>query len=367
MTHTPFLRQIVVGFVLSGVALSGMGIPVLAQGNPDATTQKGARKKAKTAQGQQTDQTVQPTVKRRAKETTQQEPVEVRRRKRDTSVNPDTSVQANPENRAVKPRTVNADQTAEPRTNPRRNKEGKQTEANTVRVEPRVDGKKTEVDTVRVAPRVDTADRRTAHEERRVSDVEKRKRIDVQRRRYETYNTRLERQNQLAQQRIAYLKRQNRQAQLRYQEEYWRRVNEQRLRLATYRSYDYDNDPYYYTAPSYRYYRGGRSYYVNQYSADLLNDAVRYGYQEGFEAGRADREDHVRFNYRGSFAWEDANYGYPGHYIDQSEYNYYFREGFRRGYEDGYYSRSRYGSFSTGKAVILAAVVGTIITLAALD
>jgi hypothetical protein len=366
MKHTTFFRQLIGGFALSVMTLSGMGVPALAQGNPDAATQKGNRKKAKAAQTQPSDQTQQPKAKRRAQETTQ-EPVEVRRRKRDTSVNPDASVQTNPDGRTTRRRNITTDQTVEPRTQPRRTEKAKRTEVETVPVEPRVDVKRTEVETVRTKPRVDANDRRTAHEERRVSDDEKRKRIDVQRRRYEAYNTKLERQNQLAQQRIAYLKRQNRQAQLRYQEEYWRRVNEQRLRLTTYRTYDYDNDPYYYTAPSYRYNRGGRFYYVNQYSANLLNDAVRYGYQEGFEAGRADREDRVRYNYRGSFAWEDANYGYPGHYVDQSEYNYYFREGFRRGYEDGYHSRSRYGSFSTGKAVILAAVVGTIVTLAAID
>jgi len=144
-------------------------------------------------------------------------------------------------------------------------------------------------------------------------------------------------------------------------------LKEQQARLASYRNYDYYNDPYYYTAPSYRYYRGGRSYYVNQYSADLIREAINSGYQEGYHAGRADREDRYRYNYRDSFVYQDANFGYPGHYVAQSEYNYYFRQGFQRGYEDGYYSRSRYGSFSAGKAVILAAVVGTIFAIKALD
>ena len=31
-----------------------------------------------------------------------------------------------------------------------------------------------------------------------------------------------------------------------------------------------------------------------------------------------------------------------------NEYQYYFREGFRRGYEDGYHSRSQYGRYSNG-------------------
>jgi hypothetical protein len=36
-------------------------------------------------------------------------------------------------------------------------------------------------------------------------------------------------------------------------------------------------------------------------------------------------------NYQGSFAYQDANYGYTGYYVDQDEYNYYFRQGFRHG------------------------------------
>lgn len=38
-----------------------------------------------------------------------------------------------------------------------------------------------------------------------------------------------------------------------------------------------------------------------------------------------------------------------------------FREGFRRGYEDGYGRRHKYGSVSNGKVAILAAVVAGII------
>jgi hypothetical protein len=44
-------------------------------------------------------------------------------------------------------------------------------------------------------------------------------------------------------------------------------------------------------------------------------------------------------DYRDCYAYQDANFGYDGYYEDQGAYNHYFREGFRRGYEDGYYSR----------------------------
>ena len=36
-------------------------------------------------------------------------------------------------------------------------------------------------------------------------------------------------------------------------------------------------------------------------------------------------------------------YGYDGRYVSRDEYNYYFREGFERGYEAGYYDRQKYG------------------------
>ena len=103
--------------------------------------------------------------------------------------------------------------------------------------------------------------------------------------------------------------------------------------------HDYDNDPYFYTDSNYRYYRDGRYYETNQYGANLLREAVNYGYEQGFQAGRADRQDRWRSNYQSSYAYQDANYGYSGYYVPQGEYNYYFREGFRRGYEDGYSNR----------------------------
>ena len=74
--------------------------------------------------------------------------------------------------------------------------------------------------------------------------------------------------------------------------------------------HDYDNDPYFYTAPVYRYNRGGAYYETNQYGADSLRQAVNLGYQEGFRAGAADREDNWRPDYRNSFAYQDATYGY---------------------------------------------------------
>ena len=136
-------------------------------------------------------------------------------------------------------------------------------------------------------------------------------------------------------------------AQYRFQEEYVERLREQERRLREER-HDYNNDPYFYTAPIYRYNRGGAYYETNQYGADLLRQAVNNGYQEGFRAGVADREDGWRPDYQQSYAYQDATYGYNGYYVDPEDYRYYFREGFSRGYQDGYNDRYEYGYNSNG-------------------
>ena len=58
--------------------------------------------------------------------------------------------------------------------------------------------------------------------------------------------------------------------------------------------------------------------------------------------------------------------GYEGYYVNQDEYTYYFREGFRRGYEDGYYGRYQYGRYVDGRYSILGAVLGSILNLQSL-
>jgi flagellar biosynthesis GTPase FlhF len=179
------------------------------------------------------------------------------------------------------------------------------------------------------------------------------------------YRQHLDQGQRVEQQHVAALQQQGRMAQYRYQQQYSEHVRQQQMSLQNDR-HDYNSDPYFYTAPNYRYNRGGRYYETNQYGADLLRQAVNYGYQEGFGAGQADRQDHWRSNYQASFAYQDANYGYGGYYVDQADYNYYFRQGFRRGYGDGYYSRYQYGSYSNGKYTILAGIMGGILDLQSL-
>jgi len=143
------------------------------------------------------------------------------------------------------------------------------------------------------------------------------------------------------------LERERRLAHYRYQQSYYEQLRQQQARLEDDR-YDYDNDPYYYTAPTYRYRRDGNDYQTNQYGADQLRKASNTGYKKGYEAGRADQQDNWRFDYRNSFAYQDANYGFDGRYVRQDDYNHYFREGFQRGYEDGYYGRPTYGTNAEG-------------------
>jgi hypothetical protein len=76
-----------------------------------------------------------------------------------------------------------------------------------------------------------------------------------------------------------------------------------------------------------------------------------------------------RFDPRSSFAYQDANFGYDGRYVAQDEYNYYFREGFQRGYEDGYYGRRKYGSGGddNNEWWIAAGVIGAILAIQAIN
>jgi hypothetical protein len=58
-------------------------------------------------------------------------------------------------------------------------------------------------------------------------------------------------------------------------------------------------------------------------------------------------------------AFTDATYGWAG-YVDLSDYQYYFRQGFIKGYDDGYYGRYRYGVLSNGVVSIVGGVLNQI-------
>jgi len=176
----------------------------------------------------------------------------------------------------------------------------------------------------------------------------------IQRERLQQYNSRWNNWDRLRDQRERELRNERRNSYLRYQQRYWERLREDRLRLERARYYDS-------IVNNYRYYRGGSYYYTSSYGAQMLRDALNSGYEQGFEAGLADRQDGWRFDYENAYAYQDGSFGYNSYYVGLDEYSYYFREGFQRGYEDGYYSRYQYGRYSNGRYSILGSVIGSIL------
>lgn len=213
--------------------------------------------------------------------------------------------------------------------------------------------------------RKDRDDRRDQQKREQVSQQERRRRVDEDRQRETAYQQRLNEQVRAAQAHSAQLRDQRRSAQFaeheRYLQELQRQQQRQLERAHAVRSYD--RDPYYTTAPSYRYRYGSTVRETNQYGVDVLRHAVNQGYQEGYRTGLADRRDHSPANYQRAFAYQDANYGYGGNYVSESDYNYYFRQGFQRGYDDAYGNRSQYGTFSNGNPSMLSNIVSGILGL----
>jgi hypothetical protein len=202
--------------------------------------------------------------------------------------------------------------------------------------------------------------------EQRLPQQQQQQLIGQQQQRLVQYGVQLDQQQRLAPQQAVQLQRQGRTAQYSFQLQYTAGLHQQQLTIQNARNYNYGGDPYFYTPASYRYYRGGRYYETNEYGATVLRQAVNYGYEEGFRAGQADRQDRWASNYQNSYAYLDANYGYGGFYIERDDYHYYFREGFRRGYDDGYYGRYQYGVYASGRYAVQAPVLSVIINLQSL-
>lgn len=151
------------------------------------------------------------------------------------------------------------------------------------------------------------------------------------------------------------------------QRAYRQRLDAERARrqAAQRRAYAYANARHYAAyAPShrYRYSYGGRWHDTSHYGAAMLRRAVERGYQEGMRAGRSDRYDRYgRYDHRRSRMWIDASEGFGGRYVSRSDYAHFFRQGFQRGYEDGFYGHQRYGRRIDGDAVIIQAVLEAIL------
>jgi hypothetical protein len=196
---------------------------------------------------------------------------------------------------------------------------------------------------------------------RDVSQAEQQRRISEEQQRQRDYQAHLDAQVRAAQAQQAQLEAQRHAAQVAQQQRYLEALRRQQEQAREVR------DPRreaYITAPmTYRYRLNGTYRETNQYGADVLRQAVNNGYSEGYQQGRADRSDGLRADYRRSFAYQDANYGYNGMYVAQNDYNYYFRQGFQRGYQDGYANATRYGTFSNGTGSILGNILNSILGL----
>lgn len=202
---------------------------------------------------------------------------------------------------------------------------------------------------------------RNPHKGVAVTPQQQQQRVQEQRQRTTEYQHNLDDHIRQAQAHAAQLQQARRSAAYQAQQQYLANLRAQQTAARAAR--DYDRDPYFTTPMSYRYRANGVVRETNQYGADLLRTAVSDGYQQGYVAGRADRQDGAPNNYRAAYAYQDANYGYNGMYVAQSDYNYYFRQGFQRGYQDGFASTTRYGSFTNGTASILGSVLSGILGL----
>ena len=136
------------------------------------------------------------------------------------------------------------------------------------------------------------------------------------------------------------------------------RLNQQReqirLRNMRNRTVNADNNRY-------RVNRNGTYYQTDERGVELLKQAVNTGYQEGYRAGRNNRNSRRSDSYNNSVVYRRGNYGYQ-RYVDARQYQYYFQQGFEHGYEDGFNSRYENGRNNNGAINILENILENILT-----
>jgi hypothetical protein len=210
--------------------------------------------------------------------------------------------------------------------------------------------------------KAERGERKAAAHPGRVSQQQQQKLIAQQRQRTADFGQRLRRDEVNGDRQELALQQQQRMSQLRFQQRYFDALRGQALDLRT-ASQDYGRDPFFATAPIYSYSNSGRSHEINSYGAGVLRSAVSLGYQQGFGTGQADREDHWQSDPRSSYAYQNALYGFNGMYVDPDEYAYYFRQGFDRGYGDGFDSRYQYGVCGRNSMAIITSTLDQILDL----
>lgn len=203
-------------------------------------------------------------------------------------------------------------------------------------------------------------------DQQRVAPQQQQRQWDQQRAaQQQTQRADLQRQQQWQQQQQTRQWQQDQQRQAYARQEQDRRLQAQRedqIRRQNSRVYSYGNG---YINPGYGHYRIYRNggYYVTDYNGiSMLQQGVNYGYQEGVQAGLADRQSGRYYDFQDAAAFQSGLYGYNAGYVDSSQYGYYFREGFRRGYDDGYYGRYQYGTYSNGTFSILSSILAQVLS-----
>ena len=194
-----------------------------------------------------------------------------------------------------------------------------------------------------------------------VPAMEQRQRVQIQQQRAAEYRRQLDQQVIAMQQQNVQLQQQRRMSQYGAQLQYAAQLRQQQHDLLAAR--DYATDPWVSAPYTYRYVANGANRQTNQYGAEVLRQAVRNGYAQGYRAGQADQQDHSPASYQSTFAYRDANHGYAGRDVEQSDYNFYFRQGLERGYADGFAHRAQYGTVAKGAATIHDALLSTILGL----
>lgn len=120
----------------------------------------------------------------------------------------------------------------------------------------------------------------------------------------------------------------------------------------------------------YRVNRDGRWYTTDQRGADLLRQAVNEGYRQGFNAGRSDYQGNRSSSWSNQSVYRTGTYGYQNG-VDRTQYQYYFRQGFQRGYQDGSNSRYQngysgdfdYGTYNNGTPSILGTILNQLLNI----
>ena len=97
--------------------------------------------------------------------------------------------------------------------------------------------------------------------------------------------------------------------------------------------------------------------------AELLKQAINVGYQQGFKTGKDDHKAKRANNFNDSLIYQNGTYDYQSGVADLNLYQFYFRQGFERGYQDGFNNQKQFGKSTNGIRFISDTVSQEILNL----